>query len=199
MILFALDPSATRIGYALLRFDEHGAPIERIERVSGGSIDAGRPKKGAPVDHVARMIDLRDRTMTIAANLTDRFGEFDYIGVEWPNCARMATNLKAFATYSVAVGFIMAGITPYAPPGRVIPIRADVWTKLGGGTAVVKSRRNAYLPGYSPVGDSGGDIGDAWRFGVYLIQHRALTNPPPLDPKRKSRSCPALRGSNAAG
>jgi Holliday junction resolvasome RuvABC endonuclease subunit len=142
VILLALDPSSTKIGYAV--------------GMSYKSAEAGLIKPSAGLDAL-------ERTREMARDVTDLVAEHraSMAIIETPRpAAGKKVNQRGQSNYGMAVGYIIRVCDALLEPHAVMTIRADQWTHQ-----ISKKHRQLCMasdvPGYSTKGDSGGDVSDA--------------------------------------
>lgn len=142
MLLLTLDPSSTRIGYAL------GDSAEHV-------IEAGviRPPDAADESHV------RARAMALECDAMAKQWKPDRMLVERPSPQSPRLGAAGQAKYGEAVGIVLATLWDRVE----IPVqcvRADIWKRR-----VPKKHLMAcvaqWVPGYDVRQDRGGDCADA--------------------------------------
>ncbi len=149
--LFAIDPSSTRTGWAVL------LPGEVY--VNSGAI---RPSaKLPPYSRIGETCDV----------LLELLGHFDpaVVVIEWTSGKRhdrAPKNISGLGIYGVAVGALWREAVRACPEATIEGVLENVWT--GG---IPKSHRKqiaaAMFPAYDPSNDLGSDESDALMLGVW--------------------------------
>ncbi|HVS71363.1 MAG TPA: hypothetical protein VHQ47_08930 [Phycisphaerae bacterium] len=152
-MILALDPSSTKVGYALMR-----GPSDLHE---AGLLKPGKTKDDAIIRipalaaEVSALIAQEKPTEVVIEVSMSSHGHAGQAGA------------RTLHVYGMAVGYCWA-VAEALMPGNVATVDANTWT--GRVTKATRTQRVARLfPQYKPDTDRGGDIADAIGLGRYYL------------------------------